>query len=43
MTRTALVAIGTFLTSALPASAQQDYGPGECMSGDGAACGLGHC
>ena len=23
----ALVAIGTFLTSALPASAQQDYGP----------------
>jgi putative membrane protein len=27
MTRTALVAIGTFLTSVLPASAQQDYGP----------------
>ena len=27
MSRMALVAIGTFLTSALPASAQQDYGP----------------
>jgi putative membrane protein len=27
MCRVVLVAIGTFLTSALPASAQQDYGP----------------